>query len=52
MNTHKYNLYARADRSPVYPNWVLIGQYTTDEGMSDLKRRLGSFYDEFKSEEK
>lgn len=50
MNTHKFNLRARAKASPVYPRWVLIGQFTTEEEKSSLISRMGKHYAEFQSE--
>jgi len=48
---HKYNLYARAKGSPVYPTWVLLGQFTTEEQKSNLISRMGRNFNEFKDEE-
>ena len=50
MNKHKFNLRARAKGSPVYPMWVLIGQFTTDEEKSSLIARMGKNYEEFQVE--
>lgn len=47
---HKFNLRARAKASPVYPRWVLIGQFTTEDDKARLISRMGKFYDEFQSE--
>ena len=47
-----FNLYGRAERSIVYPNWVLIGQYDTAEERAFLEGGIGKHYDEFKIEER
>lgn len=43
----KYNLYGRAEGSPVYPEWVLLGQFDTPEEREDLLARMGKNFDEF-----
>lgn len=50
MSKHKFNLRARAKASPVYPRWVLIGQFTTEDDKARLISRMGKFYDEFQSD--
>jgi hypothetical protein len=52
MNKKRYNLYGRASRSPVYPQWVLLGQWDTQPELLRLKARMGQHYDEFQSEDK
>jgi hypothetical protein len=52
MSTKRYNLYGRASRSPVYPSWVLLGQWDTQPELHSLKDRMGTHYDEFMSEDK
>lgn len=47
-----FNLYGRAERSLVYPNWVLIGQYDTADERAFLEGGIGKHYDEFKTEER
>ena len=46
-----FNLYGRASRSLAYPNWVMLGQYDTDEERDRLKGGIGKFYDEFETKE-
>jgi len=44
-----FNLYGRATRSLAYPNWVMLGQYDSDEERDRLKGGIGKFYDEFET---
>jgi len=46
-----FNLYGRATRSLTYPNWVMLGQYDSDEERDSLKGGIGKFYDEFETKE-
>ena len=47
-----FNLYGRSERSLIYPNGVLIGQYDSPAQRDRLKGGIGKYYDEFKSEER
>lgn len=50
MNNHKFNLRGRAKTSPVYPMWVLLGQFTTEDDKASLVARMGKNFDEFQVE--
>ena len=50
MNQHEFNLKGRAKGSPVYPKFVLLGQFTTEEEKSNLISRMGKRYTEFQVE--
>lgn len=51
-NERKFNLYGRAERSLVYPNWVLIGQYDTAEERAFIEGGIGKNFTEYKTEER
>ena len=48
---HKFHLLARDPLAPTYPQWVLLGQFTTNEQRDDLQSRMGKLFREFKIEE-